>query len=108
MRPLIDANEFYASAAVVVFLVFVFASSVTMMNMLIGVICEVVKVTATNERDSEAIRALKTGVLVQLQKFDVDGSNTISKQELEQVINDDSARQVLVDFGVDLQHLASR
>jgi len=74
--------------------------AITMMNMLIGVICEVVSTAAVNEKDETAIRALKEGVLVELEKFGLNGNKKISKQELVEVIGDDDAQRVFTSWGL--------
>merc|ERR1712137_665239 len=88
-------------------MIFIFLSAVAMMNMLIGVICEVVTAATANEKDEAAIKVLKEGVLVELEKHDLDGNGMISKNELDQVINDNETLTSLHKFGIDLQYLSN-
>merc|ERR1719183_2997789 len=52
----------------VTFILFVGLSALTVMNMLIGIICEVVSEVATAERDDMAIKTLKRELLEKLMK----------------------------------------
>merc|ERR1712137_1295700 len=74
---------------------------------IIGVICEVVSSKTVQEKDNAAIDALKKSVLVELQKFDVNGNNKISKDELAHVMEDEEALCVLNEFGIDLGYLSN-
>jgi len=107
MFPLLKEAEFKSGVAVFIFIVFVLLSAITLMNMIIGIICEVVNSKTVQERDDDAIDALKKNVLVELQKFDVNGNNKISKAELAQVMEDKEALSVLNDFGIDLVYLSN-
>eukprot|EP00927_Polykrikos_kofoidii_P001665 TRINITY_DN10635_c0_g7_i1.p1 TRINITY_DN10635_c0_g7~~TRINITY_DN10635_c0_g7_i1.p1 ORF type:complete len:721 (-),score=155.81 TRINITY_DN10635_c0_g7_i1:205-2367(-) len=88
-----------------VLLLFVLMSAMTVMNMLIGVLCEVVTAVAASEKEDAAIRMVKETVLVMLQNLDEDGSGEISKSEMNMVFDDEAALQVLSNLQVDLTHL---
>merc|ERR1712137_433155 len=47
------------------------------------------------------------GVLVELQKFDLDENNKISKAEWDEAFKDEQARRVLIDYGIDLGYLSN-
>eukprot|EP00927_Polykrikos_kofoidii_P001663 TRINITY_DN10635_c0_g6_i1.p1 TRINITY_DN10635_c0_g6~~TRINITY_DN10635_c0_g6_i1.p1 ORF type:complete len:766 (-),score=142.67 TRINITY_DN10635_c0_g6_i1:342-2639(-) len=94
-----------AYAAFFVLLVFVLMSAMTVMNMLIGVLCEVVTAVAAAEKEDAAIRLVKETVLVMLQKLDEDGSGEISKEEMNMVFDDKGALAVLSSLQVDITHL---
>jgi len=59
------------------------------------------------EKDDAAIKALKDGVLVQLEKYDENGNHLMSQAEMEKVMADPQAQRVFHDFGIDIQHLVS-
>jgi hypothetical protein len=84
----------------VVFMVFILFSAITVMNMLIGVLCEVVSAVAQGEKDDAAIRLAKESILLDLKKFD-NGDNTISKSNLMQVFKDKQSRAVLKSLNID-------
>merc|ERR1719350_1747308 len=105
LRPLLDQSTFASVIAVCVFLLFVLLSASTVMNMLIGVLCEVVSAVGHHEREEAAIRLLKQSILVELLKFDKDGDALISKEEFEYIMKDESAMRALVSLGVDVHYL---
>jgi hypothetical protein len=83
-----------------VFGVFVMISSLLVMNMLIGVLCEVVSTVTTSEKDEAAVRLVKDTILVELLKFD-DGDGLISHEEIDQVIQDPHSNAVLNSLDID-------
>merc|ERR1719149_7352 len=49
---------------------FILMSAITVMNMLIGVLCEVVSAVAQGEKDEACIRLAKQSILLDLKEFD--------------------------------------
>merc|ERR1712137_4637 len=107
VEPLFELEQTNTIIGALIILVFVFLSAITMLNMLIGVICEVVSSVTVHERDDLAIQALKTTIVQQLLKFDEDDNGCISKKELKGVMEDPTVNDVLVDLEVDLDQLHS-
>merc|ERR1719160_85468 len=70
------------------------------MNMLIGVLCEVVSQVAQSEKDDAAIILVKNSILKNLKKFD-NGDGMISSQELMHVMKDPQSKAVLRGLNVD-------
>ena len=52
---------------------FVAGSALTVMNMLIGVLCEVVSLTSAQEKEEADVLQMKRHILVMLRAMDVDG-----------------------------------
>merc|ERR1719350_2719336 len=102
---LLHRGTFASVFSVGVFLCFILISALTVMNMLIGVLCEVVSAVGAHEREDAAIRLLKQSILVELLKFDEDGNSMISEDEFNNVMQDDSAVRSLRHLGVDVQYL---
>jgi len=100
LTTLMDMGKFNTVASAIVFLTFILLSAMTVMNMLIGVLCEVVSTVAQGERDEAAIRLMKESILVELNKFDEDGNGKISKAELEHVMKDRKAIAALSSMEV--------
>eukprot|EP00747_Dinoflagellata_sp_TGD_P134600 gnl/TRDRNA2_/TRDRNA2_175348_c2_seq6.p1 gnl/TRDRNA2_/TRDRNA2_175348_c2~~gnl/TRDRNA2_/TRDRNA2_175348_c2_seq6.p1 ORF type:complete len:376 (+),score=51.60 gnl/TRDRNA2_/TRDRNA2_175348_c2_seq6:2-1129(+) len=75
------------------------------MNMLIGVLCEVVLIVSRAEREDDAIRQVKQTILTLLQQFDAGGDGLISREDLQQVMKDLDAVEVLVNLEIDLRQL---
>merc|ERR1712072_648713 len=80
---------------------FILLTSLTVLNMLIGVLCEVVSAVGQNERDEADIRLVKHGILKELLQFDANGDGTISQVELEHVMKSRKAIAVLEELEVD-------
>lgn len=64
-----------------VFIVFVLISSFTMLNMLIGILCEVVQATAEAERLKSSTARIREAISSLFLKLDEDESGTISRDE---------------------------
>merc|ERR1712232_193503 len=82
-------------------------SAITVMNMLIGVLCQVVTVIGDKEEEKGQVRLLKRTVLQMLQELDEDGSNSIDRTEFHHVIDHPHAIEVLAELGVPLDHFLS-
>ncbi|CAE8619686.1 unnamed protein product [Polarella glacialis] len=105
-KPTLEALLSEAEYAMVfIFLSFVFLSCLTVMNMLIGVLCEVVSAVKQLEEQTAAHELVKGTVLVLLKQLDVDESGDISKEEMANVMEHEQARACLQDLNVDVEHL---
>jgi hypothetical protein len=100
LTKLLNMAQFNTIVGLFVFLLFILLSAMTVMNMLIGIICEVVSAVGQAEKDEAAIRAVKETILLELMKFD-DGDGKISREELAAVMNDKTSRAVLKSLNVD-------
>eukprot|EP00931_Biecheleriopsis_adriatica_P042720 TRINITY_DN24361_c0_g1_i3.p1 TRINITY_DN24361_c0_g1~~TRINITY_DN24361_c0_g1_i3.p1 ORF type:complete len:750 (+),score=135.63 TRINITY_DN24361_c0_g1_i3:41-2251(+) len=84
------------------FLLYLFISQMALMNMLTGVICEVVSaVSEVEEQESFMLQAVERlgGVLHAL---DIDGNNKIDKEELESLLGNKKLLLILKDEGIDV------
>merc|ERR1712190_674117 len=79
LKTLTEQGSAGAGLAVLVFLIFILLSAMTVLNMLIGVLCEVVSAVGASEKDEAAIRAVKSSIWLQLKDIDVDGNDKISQ-----------------------------
>lgn len=82
------------------FLFFILLSAITVMNMLIGVLCEVVSKVAQAEKDDAAVRVAKETILIDIKKFD-NGDGLITKSELGHVFADPQSWKVLKGLNID-------
>lgn len=87
----------------VVLALFVLTSSLTVLNMLLGILCEVVSRVAASERESIAVHRLREDMLHMLVELDEDGSGTISRAELHGVLQNDDVMELFFDLHVDPQ-----
>merc|ERR1719362_1563668 len=105
LQVLRDEGTFSTIMALIIFMVFILLSAMTVMNMLIGVLCEVVSNVANAEKDEAAIKLMKESILVELKRFDEDGNGLIDPDELKHVLEDPQALDVLQSLEIDLHSL---
>jgi len=88
----------------VVLLVFILLSSLTVMNMLVGVLVEVVSVVSSVEKETMSVSRVKRVVTSLLQDtgIDQDGNAQISKDEFELLLLDPHAARILQEIDVDV------
>jgi len=96
-------NGHYGTTLVV--MIFVLGSALIVMNMLIGVLCEVVSAVAANEKEENAIKLVKTKLLGLLTRIDKDASGMLSRDEIGQVMEDEQALMVLSSLQVNVTFL---
>lgn len=75
------------------------------MNMLIGILCEVVTAVIEAEKNDAAISLVKDHLLVALKNLDEDNSGEISREEFAAVIRDKGGMKVMKELKVDVPHL---
>eukprot|EP00443_Scrippsiella_acuminata_P063161 CAMPEP_0115440850 /NCGR_PEP_ID=MMETSP0271-20121206/36513_1 /TAXON_ID=71861 /ORGANISM="Scrippsiella trochoidea, Strain CCMP3099" /LENGTH=815 /DNA_ID=CAMNT_0002866603 /DNA_START=107 /DNA_END=2552 /DNA_ORIENTATION=- len=88
----------------VLFWIFVLLSSLTVLNMLIGVLCEVVSAVAATEREELQVGFVKeklTQLLVD-EGLDEDGDHQISRAEFEKLLEKPGAARLLQEVDVDV------
>mmetsp|Transcript_95664 Transcript_95664/g.275649 ORF Transcript_95664/g.275649 Transcript_95664/m.275649 type:complete len:693 (+) Transcript_95664:105-2183(+) len=99
------ARESFAYVAM--FYLFILLAALTVMNMLIGVLCEVVTAVASTEKEQITVNYVKT----QLQKafheggLDKDKDGKISKEEFSRILEFPEAFRALEECGVDVMNL---
>lgn len=102
LKELLKMHWFYAG----MYLMFVLFATMTVMNMLIGVLCEVVCTVASVERETRAVAFVKSKLGDVLKNMDEDGSGTISKEEFATVLDSEELVRALNQVGVDVEGLA--
>uniref|UniRef100_A0A7S1AZ54 Ion transport domain-containing protein n=1 Tax=Noctiluca scintillans TaxID=2966 RepID=A0A7S1AZ54_NOCSC len=104
LNALLDVGTLGSSVAVGVFLFFTLLSAVTVLNMLIGVLCEVVHEVRTGEKEEHFLNVMQKTILVELYKRDT-GSGFISQSELLSVLSDPDLKEVLKQLNVDVAYI---
>jgi len=90
----------------VMFMAFIVLASITIMNMLVGVLVEVVSVVATFEKEQLTANYVKLELKTLVDKhLDADGNGTLSKAEIEGLLMNRQAAQVIQRVGVDVAGL---
>eukprot|EP00746_Dinoflagellata_sp_MGD_P131458 gnl/MRDRNA2_/MRDRNA2_65241_c0_seq1.p1 gnl/MRDRNA2_/MRDRNA2_65241_c0~~gnl/MRDRNA2_/MRDRNA2_65241_c0_seq1.p1 ORF type:complete len:587 (+),score=130.98 gnl/MRDRNA2_/MRDRNA2_65241_c0_seq1:181-1761(+) len=90
-----------------VFLLWVLLSAFTILNMLIGVLCEVVSAVSEAEKEKMVVSFAKSKFLSVLERIDKDGSGAISEKEFDTFVMDEGVRAPLEDLEVDRENLKS-
>merc|ERR1712181_199117 len=100
MDELVSRKEFKTFAAIFVFVIFVLLTTITVLNLLVGVLIDVVRCVAAGEAEEASTNLVKEIILTLLKKFD-DGDGLITEEELNEVMIDAKAVAVLEAVGVD-------
>lgn len=87
------------------FLLWVLLSSFTILNMLIGVLCEVVSAVSESEREKTIVSFAKAKFLSVLERIDENNSGTINETEFEKFVMDGEVKPPLDDLHVDRENL---
>eukprot|EP00747_Dinoflagellata_sp_TGD_P181178 gnl/TRDRNA2_/TRDRNA2_34806_c0_seq1.p1 gnl/TRDRNA2_/TRDRNA2_34806_c0~~gnl/TRDRNA2_/TRDRNA2_34806_c0_seq1.p1 ORF type:complete len:791 (-),score=118.59 gnl/TRDRNA2_/TRDRNA2_34806_c0_seq1:91-2463(-) len=100
-RNLFDARLYGVACLLMMFAV---ASALVVMNMFIGVLCQMVNAIAECEKEDSAIHLVKDNMLLMLQQLDTDCSGLISRDEIQHVLDDDFSMMVLESLDIDPNH----
>jgi hypothetical protein len=84
------------------FYAFLLLAAMTLMNMLIGVICEVVSAVAATEREAMTLVFVKERIKALMALGDDNADCEISKQEFLKLLSNKAATTILEDVGVDV------
>lgn len=93
-------NESMVYAAM--YLLFVLLATVTVMNMLIGVLCEVVTTVAMVEKEEAAVGFVKHRLMRVLTEIDDNNSQSISREEFLSILANPEAIDTLSVVGIDV------
>jgi len=83
---------------------FILFSVLTVMNMLVGVLVEVVSVVSAVEREQMTVQFVRSELLSMLQDsgLDQDGDHQISRTEFESLLTNPAAARIIQEVGVDV------
>merc|ERR1719379_1002440 len=90
-----DEKSVIAYIFMVVCLIYVFLAMFTILNMLIGILCEVVSAVSEAAKEEAVVDNLRETLLGILEQFDEDGNQSVSKDEFELLIKDPEAVKAL-------------
>jgi len=105
IRLLASSGTWNGQAGLLIFMMFILVSCFFLLNMLIGVLCEVVNTVANREKDEAAVNLVRETILLLLKQFDSDGNGMINQAELRMVMEDSRAVEVLKSLEVDVTYL---
>lgn len=81
---------------------FILLGALTVMNMLVGVLCEVVSAVAATEQEEMLVTYVNEKISRVMLLLDADGGGSISKKEFMQILENVEAVRCLNDVGVDV------
>lgn len=105
MNDMMDVVDQLQSANVgllLMFYMFLLLSALTIMNMLIGVICEVVSAVAATEREQMNLAEVRDKIRELMLVGDANSDNVISKAEFMVLLANKTAAAILTGVGVDV------
>merc|ERR1719410_2543174 len=85
-----------------ILIMFIFAGNLTLINMVIGVMCEVANDFFALENEKEQIQHLKTRFGSVLQAYDIDDSKSLTRDEFRNLQQDPEFHSSLVELDVDV------
>jgi len=80
---------------------FILLASLTVLNMLVGVLVEVVGAVASTERESMHVANVRAKMLAVMDRLDGDGDQRVSQKEIEGLLVNPDACKLIKDLGVD-------
>jgi len=88
----------------VVILIYTILAALCVMNMLVGVLCEVVSVVSSVEKESLLVNYVKTTLrhMLNTSGIDADGDHLIAKNEFEKLLELPGAAKAIQEVGVDV------
>merc|ERR1719507_326991 len=86
-------------------LLFIFLSNLTMLNMLIGILCEVVTRVTSEQADNSAREELGAQVLDILECYDIEDDRHLRKPEFNQMMSNPDMQMILRHHGIDMEDI---
>jgi len=102
LSTVVQAIAEQSSLCALIFWIFVVLSSLTVMNMLIGILCEVVSAVSATEREAMLVSFVKDKMQQFLKELDENSDGKVSASELLRVLEKPEACRLLQDVGVDV------
>merc|ERR1712232_221126 len=87
------------------FLIFVLLSNFTVLNMLIGIVCEVISRVKEEEQQTSENFYLRTHLLDIMDCYDKDGNRALARREYDLLMMNPEFLQLIRDFGTDVTAL---
>eukprot|EP00928_Gymnodinium_smaydae_P019951 TRINITY_DN17692_c0_g1_i1.p1 TRINITY_DN17692_c0_g1~~TRINITY_DN17692_c0_g1_i1.p1 ORF type:complete len:682 (-),score=147.39 TRINITY_DN17692_c0_g1_i1:120-2165(-) len=99
-------RDCFADSIVMSFMIllFILLAALTVMNMLVGILCEVVSVVAATEKEQLTVTYVKSELLNILEELGVDDdeSSCITKAEFSYLVTRPDAAKIIQEIGVDV------
>eukprot|EP00929_Paragymnodinium_shiwhaense_P019723 TRINITY_DN13349_c0_g1_i1.p1 TRINITY_DN13349_c0_g1~~TRINITY_DN13349_c0_g1_i1.p1 ORF type:complete len:673 (-),score=133.83 TRINITY_DN13349_c0_g1_i1:210-2228(-) len=98
----LDALNKHEFVYAFLFLIFLFCTSLTVLNMLVGVMCEVMSETAQDRKAAMEVEQMTCKLREILKVIDEDFDERVSRKELDGVLQNEGAVRELHHYGVDV------
>lgn len=92
------------TSMMIAFIIFVLISSFTMLNMLIGILCEVVCATGEGERNKNSEAHVRDAITDLFHKMDKDNNGEIARDEFLSMKHDKNVMKALKELEVEPKH----
>jgi len=84
-----------------------FITSLTLLNMLVGILVEVVQETSQKEKETMTVFAFKSHLLPILEAHDVNNNGSLRMAEFELLLQNPETHRILGDLGVDAKDMSA-
>merc|ERR1719456_409804 len=101
LQEMLDYNLFYC----ILFIIFILLSSITILNMLLGILCTVVTDSAKQENDASTLENVRSALIRCFNAADTSGDGMISQEEFLDLANQKEAKEALESLNIDPQQL---
>jgi len=90
------------------FLIFLIITFATLLNMLIGVVCEIINDAAAEEEEAETVNALTHTIQEAFDEIDENHDGLVSNVEWEHIKENRSVRNTLISVGIEKDRMEER
>jgi hypothetical protein len=91
-----------------VFVVFLVVSGMTLLNMLIGVLCQVIDDSSREEEEMRQLTELRACLVEAFEGTDTSGDGLVSEAEWNQIVANENVKNALVKFGIEENMIEER
>lgn len=106
LADLVVAIRVDSTPMLLVFFLFILLSSFTVLNMLIGILCDVVHDTEAEEKQRMKVEKVKDTLTGEFLKIDTDGSGKVSQKEFQHMVKDEQVLSAIErQLGIDRSQL---
>merc|ERR1712039_913063 len=92
LRDMHDAN---CTVALILFLSYIALTGFALLNLLIGILCDIMTNLSSKEQDKAALKMMKMTILQELKAHDPHGTGFIGSHELTQVLESTESSRTL-------------
>lgn len=105
VREVMDDIRAESASCAILFGCVIMFSALTMMNMLVGVLCDVIGNVASTEKEAMLVNHVRRQVQSVLDEIDCDNDGKVSKEEFRAILRAPVAVKALQEVGVDVMAL---